>query len=127
MWSDEARKAAAEARKGSSGGESPIKNYFAEQRQKFGSFTDKRGAGEAPMRNVASNQAAADALMMGVKSGVVPIHDSMGGAASRPTTMPSPQNRQPGEGLKKGQQTAERTHGQLANGALVSRFRNGGY
>jgi hypothetical protein len=59
---------------------------------------------EYAARNSASDQAAAAALLMGVKSGVVPVHDSMGGAMASPTTMPSPQNRKPDEGLKKGEQ-----------------------
>lgn len=56
---------------------------------------------EYQARNVASDQAAADALLMGVKSGVTPIHDSMAGTMANPTTAPSPQNRQPGQGLVK--------------------------
>lgn len=62
---------------------------------------DNRGSAEAPLRGHASDEAAAAALLMGVKSGVVPIHDSMGGTMSSPTTAPSPQNRKPGQGLVK--------------------------
>jgi hypothetical protein len=122
MWSDEARKAAADARKGSGGDTSPVKQYFAKQREQFGSFQDKRGAGEMPTRGVASNQAAAEALMAGVRYGAVPVHDSMGGAASSPTTAPSPQNRGPGDGVEKGQRDAY-TRGQMANSQLISNMR----
>lgn len=106
---------------GSNGTGGGLKGYFASQRSQFGSFTG-RGSAEAPVRNAASDQAAADALMAGVKSGVVPVHDSMGGYASNPTTAPSPQNRRQGDGVMKG----ERTSGQEMNKHLVSQVRNFG-
>jgi hypothetical protein len=117
MWSDAARQAANDARSKGSG----VKQYFANQRSQFGSYTgpDRRGSAEAPLRNAASDGAAADALMAGVKSGVVPIHDSMAGRASNPTTAPSPQNRRAGEGVMKG----ERTLGQDINKHVVSQAR----
>jgi hypothetical protein len=111
---------------GSNGLGGMLKQHMASEASLFGgASTITRGSGEYPARSTSSDDAARAALMMGVKSGVVPIHDSMAGRASNPTTAPSPQNRRPGVGVSKGQQTkGERTLGQLANTNLVDRFRN---
>lgn len=104
-----------------SNGNGGLKAHFAAQRQQFGQFQDRRGSGEYPARGSSSDAAAAAALMMGVKSGVVPVHESMAGMASSPTTAPSPQNRRPGDGVMKG----ERTFGQEVNKHVVSQARFG--
>jgi len=110
---------------GSNGNGGGIKRFFVGQAQQFGSF---RGSGEYPGRGSSSDQAAANALMSSVKSGGVPVHDSMAGYGSNPTTAPAPENRQPGVGVSKGAQgfgpiKGNRTGGQEANKNLVSNMR----
>ena len=62
-----------------------------DRRATFGSYTgpNRRGAGEYPARGDSSNAAAAEALMSGLKSTMVPIHDSMAGRMSDPTSAPT--------------------------------------
>lgn len=100
-----------------------VKQHQSSEASLFGGGSSPilRGSSEYPARGSSSDQAASAALLMGVKSGVVPVHDSMAGRASNPTTAPSPQNKRPGEGVMKG----ERTSGQLANHQLVSQTRFG--
>lgn len=106
---------------GSNGSNGGLKQHFAARAQQFGQFQDRRGSGEYPARGSSSDAAAAQALLAGVKSGVVPVHESMAGRASSPTTSPSPQNRRAGDGVVKG----ERTFGQEVNKHVVSQLRFG--
>ena len=107
-----------------SSGAASLKQYQASEKSLFGSYTgpDRRGAAEYPARGDSSNAAAAQALMSGLKSTMVPIHDSMAGRMSNPTSAPTPFGRRAGDsGIMKG----EKSVGQKTNYATVMRARHG--
>lgn len=108
---------------GSNGLGGLLKQHMSSEAALFGSYTgpDRRGAGEYPARGSSSDAAAAAALQMGVKSGMVPIHEAMAGTMSNPTTAPNPVGRRAGDGVFK----AERTPAQKVNYATVMRARHG--
>lgn len=81
-----------------------------------------RGSGEYPERGVSSNAAAAQALFSGLKSTMAPVHDSMAGRASNPTSAPDPTTpRSTNSGVMK----ADRTPSQEINRNLVLKTRFG--
>lgn len=100
-----------------------LRQHMSSEASMFGSYTgaDRRGAGEYPARGSSSDTAAAAALQMGVKSGMVPIHEAMAGTMSNPTTAPNPYGRRAGDGVFK----AERSSAQKVNYATVMRARHG--
>jgi hypothetical protein len=106
-----------------SNGNGSIGADIKERRATFGTYTgpDRRGAAEYPARGDSSNAAAAQALMSGLKSTMVPIHDSMAGRMANPTSAPTPFGRRAGDGVFKGEKTA----GQKTNYATVMRARHG--